>query len=245
MAVLVYTNTSIFHGALDVSGNANTVNVTAEVDPVEATTFASSGWKEHKPGLKSFVLDYAGFGDFAGTVDSTLSTNIGAAGQIVTVAPDGATGSPAYFGQGVLDAYTPMAAKVGDMSGLSCKVTGSNTSDGLLRGKLLAAKQTIAGTTNTTGVQMFASSSVTIVRAALHVFSVSGTSTPTLTAAIQSASSQGGSYSTAATLTGATAVGATYHSETISSETDEWWRVNFTVSGSSPSFSAALALYLA
>jgi predicted metalloprotease len=110
---------------------------------------------------------------------------------------------------------------------------------GLRAGKLIANKAARTSTTSTTGVQLFTAGTVTLVTAALHIFAVSG-STPSVTVTVQSSATQGGSYTTRATFTAATAVGSQYVSAAIST-TDQWWRATFTISGTSPSFTAAVS----
>ena len=98
---------------------------------------------------------------------------------------------------------------------------------------------------NTTGRQLGAVSATQSVYASIHVWSVAGTSTPTLTAKIQS--DDNSSFTSATdriTMSSATAITSEYKSQ-AGAITDDYWRVNWTVSGTSPIFKAIVSIGIA
>jgi hypothetical protein len=75
---------------------------------------------------------------------------------------------------------------------------------------------------------------------------VTGTATPTITARIESDNASGfPSATTQLTFTGATAIGGQFLSTSGSAITDDWWRVAWTITGTSPSFLFAMAFGIA
>ena len=90
-------------------------------------------------------------------------------------------------------------------------------------------------TGNGTAVQVGAVASGRQMYAALHVLSVSGTATPTLTVKVQSDTVGFGSATDQITFTAATAVGGQI-SRVAGPITDDYWRASWTISGTNPSF---------
>ena len=78
-------------------------------------------------------------------------------------------------------------------------------------------------------------------RQALHVLSVAGTSTPTLTVIVQSDDNAGFTTpTTRISFTAATAVGAQWGS-VAGALTDDYWRISYTISGTNPVFAFAVS----
>ena len=94
----------------------------------------------------------------------------------------------------------------------------------------------LTATGNSTGRNLGAVAATKKLFVAAHVVSVSGTSTPTLALKVQS--DDNSSFTSATdriTLTNFTAVGAQY-SSVAGAITDTHFRINYTLSGTSPSF---------
>lgn len=92
-----------------------------------------------------------------------------------------------------------------------------------------------------TGAQLGALSATQEMHAALHVFNADGTS-PTLDADIESDDNSGFS---SAVVRGSFAQKTDIGSEYLTiagAITDDWWRINFTLGGTSPSFGFAVSL---
>jgi hypothetical protein len=82
------------------------------------------------------------------------------------------------------------------------------------------------------------------VFAGLHVLAVSGTDTPTLTVKLQSDALEAfGSSADQLTFTAATAVGAQFKT-LAGANADTWWRAQWTISGTNPSFTFVLIVLI-
>lgn len=234
---LVLTDALVLVNGADLSGQSNKVEVTASIDALDATTFASAGWRENVGGLGEHVFEIGGFwqaGD-AAKPDDRLWADLG---QVAawTAAMEQAAGSVAYFGN-VLSGSHQVGGDVGTLAPFTASGKGSGR---VVRGELLHAANVARTTTGTTtGVQLGALSASQAMHCALHVCSVAGT-TPTLVVKLQSAATQGGSYTDRITFTSANAVSSQL-SSVAGAVTNTWWRVQYTIAGTTPSFLFAVA----
>lgn len=238
MAVLSLTDMLVLVNGADLTGNSNKLEVTSSVEELDATDFYSGGWREKVAGLASHEWTLEGYweaGD-SGKPDDRLWADLGTT-TAWTAAVQQATGSVAYFGNVYNGAHT-IGGEVGTIAPMMAKGLGNGR---VIRGELLhpaATARTSTGTT--TGVQLGALSSTQSMYAVLHVVSASG-STPTLDVKLQSSATQGGSYTDRITFTQATTSRTSQLSSYAGAQTNTWWRVSYTISGSSPSYLFAVA----
>lgn len=243
MAAIVLTNAAIYAGQADLSGRSNKVELDAESDEVESTTFGTSGHKSFVGGLKRVTANVEGnFEALDATYpDERLWTDLGVSSVPHTFSPTGgAVGDLAYFFRSTRTNYSP-GGSVGELFGFTGQATGSN-GEGLIRGTILNSAATArTATASGTARQVGAVATGSRLYAALHVLSISGTGTPTLTCRVQSDTSGFPSATTQITFTAATAIGSQWGS-VAGPITDDYWRADFTISGSSPSFLFVLAV---
>jgi hypothetical protein len=114
----------------------------------------------------------------------------------------------------------------------------------LVRGQFAhppGAARTATGTG--TGLNLGAVAAGKRLYASLHVLSVAGTATPTITGRIESSvDNTFAAPTTRATFAAATAVGGQVLRTDGTAYTDTWWRIAWTISGTTPSFLFAAAL---
>lgn len=235
MAILSFTSPTIWAGLSDLSNDANEVSLEYDVAALDATTFASGGWMANVGGLRSGKLDIKGFFD-AGTADLPDDlgfANLGVSGVPITVTPAGASvGTMCYFGS-FMEPSQKIGGKVGDL--LSFETNGSLDSP-IVRGQVANFSARTA-TATTTSLQLTAPTANQRVYCALHVLTVSGTGSPTLTAVLQGDNATGfPSPATVATSTAITAPGAQLLKGAVGVTADNWYRLSLTITGTSPSF---------
>lgn len=233
----VLTDARVLVNGADLSGQSNKVEMTAEVAELDATTFGDNGWKAVTGGLASHAWSLEGFwaaGD-GSLPDDRLWADLGQRAAW-TAAVAAADGSVAYLGN-VMSGSHKVGGTVGELAGFAAAGVGSGS---VVRGMLLHPSGT-ARTTSGTGTarQLGAVSSGKRVVAALHVCSVAGT-TPSLTVKLRSSSTAGGTYADRVTFAAANALGSQLLSAT-GPITDTYWRVEWTISGGTPSFLFAVA----
>jgi hypothetical protein len=238
MAVLALTDMLVLVNGADLTGNSSKLEVTTSTEELDSTNFYSGGWREKVAGLYSHEWTLEGFWEAgnSGKPDDRLWTDLGTT-TAWTAAMQQASGSVAYFGNVYNGAHT-IGGEVGTLAPLMAKGMGNGR---VIRGELMHPAATARTTTGaTTGVQLGALSSTQSMFAVLHVVSASGT-TPTLDVALQSAATQGGSYTSRITFSQATTLRTSQLSSYAGAQTNTWWRVNYTIAGTSPSYLFAVA----
>ncbi|MFJ5804869.1 hypothetical protein [Streptomyces sp. NPDC093093] len=241
MAKFVLLNCRLYAVAADLTGASNKIEIAAEVEDKESTNYLSNGYKELLPGLGS--AEFTGEGQWeAGDpslVDNASWAQLGGVGPW-TACPDGATvGALAWFTSAMRSGYQ-LGGAVGDVA----PWTGTAKSSWpLVRGVIGHPAGTARTSTGTgTAQQLGAVPAGKRLYAALHVLSVAGT-TPSITARIESDNAVGfPSPTTQATFTAATAAGGEILRTNGSAIADDWWRVAWTISGTTPSFMFATSL---
>lgn len=251
LSATVLTDCRIYCDSADLTGYSNKVEVKGMAEDLETTTFASAGYKEFKGGTFSADIKLEGLwqaGDLS-QPDDTFWADLGVNSKPITFVP-----TPTTLGS---------APSVGDLSYVT-KFLETQYSPGAERGKLLAWSAEMKGnwpvargvvlhpqgtarttTGNGTGVQIGSVSATQRLYASLHVLSISGTSTPTITVKVQSSvDNTFASPTDRITFTAATALGGQALS-VDGAVTDTWWRAVWTISGSSPSFLFAVSAGIA
>lgn len=244
MAAFVLTDTAVYVGAADLTGYSNKVEIAAQREAKDATTFASGGWTESRAGLAKVTANIEGFWDAGSGIlpDDRMFGDLGVAGVPLTFAPLGpADGGLAYFTSGVRPEYS-FGGKVGDMLAYKSRAVGDQP---LVRGAIIHPS-TSAKTTTGTGIAQLigAASASQRIYAALHVLAVSGTATPTLTVTVQSDTAVGfPSATTSISFAAATAIGGQFLS-VAGPLSDTYFRVSWTITGTNPSFLFVVAVGL-
>jgi hypothetical protein len=235
------TDARIYYETADLTGFSNKVEFASMAEDLDSTTYASGGWHERVGGLFDTTVALDGFWQATdlSMPDDTLWTNLGAQGTALTVVPtSGAVGSLAYLCRILQSDYKP-GAPAGKLLAWSASMKGNWPP---VRGQILHPQGTARTTTgNGTAVQLGAVLASQKMYACLHVLSISGTSTPTITVKIQSnVDNTFGSPTDRITFTADTALdGQT--GVVAGAVTDSWWRAVWTISGSSPSMLFAVA----
>lgn len=238
MAVQAWTGLSILHGGLQVACNAkNFAAPTVEVVALDKTALCDT-WQKFLGGKKSVTWNATLMQDHAeGGLDEVLHGLIGTTAPLSLLPAGSSYGSMGYAMSALELGYTPIQATHGELA--MAEVSG--VGDGVaVRGFCLHPPATArTSSANGTATQVGAVSATQRMFASLHVTTVSGTDTPTLTVKVQSAATEGGSYTDRITFSNATAVGGQW-SNVAGAVTDTWWRVTWTISGTNPSFEFAV-----
>ena len=238
MAKFVFNDGKVFSGGYDLSSHVTSVNLEITAEELDATTINSGGFMEKLGGLKDSLLQIDGFYE-AGTdkPDALLGASVGNE-LIVSTVPDAGVGNIAYFMKSRLFEYS-ILGEVGGIAPFS--ITKNQSAEEVVRGTIqLDSALTASG--NSTGTQLGAVGATEKCYAAIHCYAVSGTSTPTITFKLQSDDNSSFTSPTdRITFTGITAIGADFQS-VAGAVTDNYWRLNYTISGTNPSFSIHAAI---
>lgn len=248
MAIQILEGVRIFAGGADFTGRSNQIAIEAEHEVKKVTTFGSTDangklWEEVKAGLAQAKLGGGGFweaGD-TGKVDDTLWAALGGTGPwSVGVANGAAVGDLAYIVNGMHAKYALLDA-VGEVAPWKAEVAGTWPTP---RGVFLHPPGTArTATGDGTAVEHVAVAAGQYVYAALHVLSVAGTDTPTITVVIESDVDAlfNGSETSRISFAAATARGGQIL-RTAGPITDAFYRATWTIAGTDPSFLFVVSL---
>lgn len=239
MAKTVFLDCRAYVSGADLSGYTNMISVGESFEEKVTTSFRSGGARELLGGLAT--VDISASGQFEEGDPSKPGDAFWAGRRLVepwSIAPDGqsdlAAGTLMYLTNALRTGMKTLG-NVGDVSPWAGTAKGSQA---LVRGKCLNASG-VARTATGTGTIVDMGVGPTagqVVFSNLHVLSVAGTSSPTLTVTVQSATTIGFAGPTnRGSFTPATAVGG-QTLKLATPGTDRYWRLSWTITGTGPSF---------
>lgn len=235
----ILTDVRLFTGGCDLTSANNKLEFAAEVEEKDVTVFRSTGtgrvWNSVIGGLAKGGVEAEGFWS-AGSedqVDDNLWPGLGGRGAW-SWCPDTANVNAIGWLTYGLQADYRTFDKVGEVAPWRAKMTSAWP---VVRGKVAHPPGTArTATGNGTAVEHVAVPAGSFVYANLHVLSIAGTSTPTLTVKLQSDDGSGfASPTDRITFDAATALGG-QSKRAAGAITDTWWRATWTISGTNPSF---------
>lgn len=246
MAVLNWNDAEIVAGPYRLTGRSNSVDLELQAAELDCTNFDSGGWMEMIAGIKSASCSVDGFYDAAAletgalTLDQQAFSEIGASAAPLTIAPTKAENSVAYV-TGYTRGRLTMFGNVGDVAPISSDMWG-DTEVG--RGYLLhPANTTETGNGNGTGVQLGAAAAGQSLVITVHTTAISGTS-PSLDITVQRDDNSGFTTATTVLNTGAITTASSSLTVVAGPITDDWYRVTWTLTGTSPVARFAVAVGL-
>jgi hypothetical protein len=242
MAVHKLTNAVVYMAQFDISGAHNMVELPQSVDKKDATTFGNTT-RINAAGLYQVEAKGQGFTS-SGTseIETVLAANLAVADVPLSVmAQGGAAADRAYFTKILTGSVQPFGGQVGELDGFSWAASGAGGVP-LVPGTVMAAKAArTSSSTSGTALQLGAVGAAQRIYAALHVFAASGT-TPTLAVTVKSDNGVGfATPATQITFTTANAAGSQF-SSAAGAIADDYWRVDWTIGGTTPSFTFAVVI---
>lgn len=235
MAVEILRDCRMFAGGADLTVQSNRFEIEAETEDKEATTFGSNGWREVLGANKGGGFKGGGHwqaGDLA-KVDDEAWASLGALGAYSAFKTTAGAGDLAWLVKGLSSKYQFL----GDQGEIAPYMLEVSSSWPMVRGKGLHPPGTARTATGTgTAVEHVAVGASEYVYAAVHVLSISGTDTPTITFKLQSDDGSGFASATdRITFDAQTALGGQIL-RAAGAITDTFWRLQWTISGTNPSF---------
>lgn len=243
----VLIDARLFAGGVNLSGQTNKVDLQVEGDENDATVFepdqpADAGWKARTGGVLDLKLGASGLwtaGD-PSKVDNALWSSLGLVDVWTVVKGKGVAGDICWTFRALEAKYT-LGGEHGKLAAFDAAAAGSGN---VFRGKV-AHPHTTARSAAGNGVDVPITGGVPAgqyLYAGLHVFSVDGTSSPTITVIVESDTTAAFSApATRATFAAAAAPGAQLL-RVAGPFTDTHYRVRWTVTGTTPSFLFAATL---
>ena len=231
MAVYVLKNCKHYVGSYDLSGFENRVKASVDINMLE-TTASGATYKTRIPGMTDGLIEGEGYleDDAAATIGDYLPDRVGGAAVPVTVCPTtGVDGERAFFMNALIPKFD-RGYTVGDLVRFTVECRGAGP---FVRGLVLAEgdkSSTGAGTARVLG----AATATQTVYAAIHCTAVTGTN-PTCTVKVQCDTVGFASPTDVFSFDQLTGIGNEYKTK-VGPYTETYWRLYWTVGGTSPHF---------
>lgn len=239
MTKMVLLNSRVFCSGVDLSGQGNKIEIGEETEVKAITNWRSGGAEENLAGLAKIEISSEGqweAGD-PSRVDDSLWANrrtLEPWSVAATEASDTGVGSVMYLARAVRS-KSQIWGQLGEVASWQVDARGSWP---MARGQVAHPSGTPRTATGTgTAIQLGAVPAGRYLYANLHVLSIAGTSTPTITVTVQSDNAIG--FPSPANLAPAFAAVTAVGGQAIRIPgpiTDDWFRLSWVISGSSPSF---------
>ena len=226
----------IYFDAYDLTGSQNSVALAYGADQLDATVLGNDT-HVFTAGLKTVSASMAGFTDYGGGDAALFATIAAATAKPLTICATGTAGALALFFKANQAKYD-ITGKDGALLSYQLDATAA---DKLIRGTLMENQAAAITTADGTGRQVGAVSASQSIYAALHVFAIGGTASPTLTVNLDSDTTNAfvGAETTRLTFAPVTAIGSQYIS-LAGAVTDTWWKPEWIISGTNPTFQLVL-----
>ncbi|MCG8670210.1 MAG: hypothetical protein MI867_12405 [Pseudomonadales bacterium] len=237
MAQQILKDQTLYFDTYELTSTVNAMALEYGVDAVDDTMFGDDT-RSAIGGLKNVNVNFQGGVDYSAQ-SSVLFDKVGVQDTVLSFGAAGATeGDRGYLMPVTTGLYEP-GGNIGDLYSFTVNAQGSGN---LVAGNILGTG-TKNNTGNSAGYQLGAVSATQRVYGALHVLSASGT-TPTLDVTLESnaTGSFSGSQTTRLTFTQVT---TSTSAELISSAgaiTDTWWRVVWTIGGTTPVYAIRVVI---
>lgn len=244
---MILRDQKIFMGKRQLTTDLMSISLDGGVEPQDDTRFGDTT-RQFEAGLVTMGWGMEGFWSSAGgagDVDDELFANLALNGVPLSVMALGAGVGDRAFLMSVLESEYVFGGEVGTIhkftaGGQVARPAPGVHPAGLVRGFTMF-NGTASSTANGTAVEVGAAASGQRIYGALHVTAASGT-TPTLDVVIESDDAQGFASGTTR-ITFAQATATTSEFKTLDGPvTDSWWRIAYTIGGTTPSFTFAVVL---
>lgn len=231
MAKHVVKKYRIYTNGRDASGDYNRVDLKTEVDEQDSTTVNTAGDKTFVPGLKAVRFEGEVFASHGtGEVEDAVTALLAAGPKLMSVYPSDTAGEAGYAFEAEEVSISP-AMKIADLSRIVIKATKSGGLLVRVTNMEGVAVKTATGTG--TARQLGAVSAAQTLYSFLQVLSI--TAGAGITVTVKSDDAQAFSTpTTQLTHTAFNAVGAEVKSK-AGAITDTWYRVDWTITGATPS----------
>jgi len=235
----VIKDCNIWYGGWDLTSTANEISFDSSFVDVDVTTFGSGGAHERVAGLEDTSVSVMTYLDPSISEPAITSERGGAIDLLTACAfPTSGTvtaGDRTYSVRGMLKSYKePM--KVGDAARIDAEISQAQP-EGLLQGMVMLPSTTVSATGNGSVVNLGAQTAPQTVYFGVHVFSLTGDRT--VTCKLSSSAVLGFTSPTdRVTLSAITTAGSGFGSSTTAT-TNAYWRVTYTLGGTTGNVSLA------
>lgn len=237
LTAYVLNDARIYYSSLDATGYSNSVEISAENEDEDITTFASSAWKTRVGGLFDSQASAKMFWQAGSTAtdekpDDLLWSKLGTSTQPLTIVPTGGASGDLCYLTKTLSSTFKLSGDVSNRPRVAMTEAAWAGNQPVARGQILHPQGTArTATGNGTGYQLGAVSAAQKLYANLHVFGVSdGQMIVKIQSSVDNTFASPTDRITFSTVTTSLTAEASSVSGAV---TDTWWRTTWTISGGS------------
>ena len=226
----------IYLEGYDLSGFSNQLDLSRSVEVPDRSSFGDVNRRTMAGGLETIRFTGGGYADLDdGEIEEVLNDNLGVADAVLTVSPEaGAMSDVAYVMKSIVASYE-QGGDVGIIYPFKFSASGQTRG---VRGHILYPKTAISGAGTGTSREEGAISATQDGYGALHIFAISD---GTLTVTINSDADDVWGGTSRIAFGGKTQVGG-YWKTVAGAITDQYWRVEWTFSGTSATFAVGFGI---
>lgn len=242
MATFVTTAAKTYLGEYAVDTDLTAIGLNYGAEMVDDTVLGDTT-RSRAGGLKTAQAELTGFLNHSNSEVATFA-NVGVQNVPLTIAPITGAEDERAFAMLCTVGSISLNHTLGEMAAISISGEASGGDSGIVRGQI-AINATSAASDTTTGSQIGAVTATQKMYAALHVIGASGT-TPTLDLVVQSDDNSGfTSASNRITFSQVTDTATSEWSSVSGVVDDDWWRIDYIITGTDPSYTFVVFLGIA
>ena len=237
MAETVLTDVGIWIDGFNYDFVSNSVALDVSADTPESTTFkdARLGWRTRAPdGLKNADFSLEGFFNTVGLDEDQFDT-LGTERSVMVTPAGIAAGDVAYIVPVAVSGHQ-LGGSIGDLLAFTYAAEGDGQP---YRAQLFDVREGVTADVNTSRRQLGALAADAKIQVWVHVIRNAGS----LELVLGSSDTPSSSITDRATESGINETGL-YVLEFDGPQTDDWWRIEYNVSGGSPDFDMAAAVLI-
>jgi len=242
MAVFNARSATMWVGGVAVHDLATKVRFDVSLNTSPSQTFGHDA-ETVTGGLFVVKAQASGYIDFAGPFGGLNEPYVDRAQVPVTLGPTSTEGDTAMLTVGLIAAWKPLGFTVGETAAMDVEVSGT-TKVPPVGGTLVAAEAARAATGNGVPYQLGAVGAAQAVYSNVHVLAAGGVN-PTLDVTVASDSAEAFSTPTVQLTHPQFAAPGANQQSLPGANTDTWWRAQWTIAGTGPTFTFAVAVGIA
>lgn len=238
MAKQKFKDCAAYYEDQDISGDVNTAIISPAVEEIEVSAWSDTGHR-YIGGMQSASFSFEAYREVAAEPIATVFARTGTEG-ILTLVERSASQAEGDYCASVRGLQSNFGA-LGDIGGAEGFSVSGSADGPAFMGRLLQQEEVVTSTGTSTGIQFGTVASGQSLWAALHIVGVDTLTSFDLT--IESDDNSGfTSATTRITFTQATGLTAEW-SSVAGAITDDWWRVNYTLVGTSVTPIVAVGIF--
>lgn len=233
MSKIILRDQRIYIDGYELTSRSNSCQIQASKDVKDATTFSNTH-REKLSGLRDFTFGMGGFMD-PDVADQAIWSSLDGSGFVITATPDVPVLGGTAFLMNAIDSSIQILGAVGEVAPFQIGASGDSL---MTKGVVMVLSSSAITTAGSSTIQQNSNAAVgKKLKLAIHVLSIAGTGTPSITFTLKSSQVAGMTSSTTLITTPAIDAVSGFYSEAILAAIGTYFQLSWTVTATTPSFS--------